>query len=82
MYTGVHSDVAQELVIPLNFLKYFLRMGRNQGYMNYVSLWIPLIWVRKGGILIDMKDQFFDAIIEGMITHKLCSPSQGTTVVQ
>ena len=46
MYTGVHSDVSQEIYffelfdLPLDVP---LVREINQGYMTYVSLWIPLI---------------------------------------
>ena len=47
MYTGVHSDVSRESYsfelfdLPLDVP---LVREINQGYMAYVSLWIPLIW--------------------------------------
>ena len=50
MYTSVHSDVSQEsysfdlLYLPLDVPFVWVI---NQGYMAYVSLWIPLIWVVK-----------------------------------
>ena len=46
MYTGVHSDVSRESYSFEHFdlpLDVPLVREINQGYMAYVSLWIPLI---------------------------------------
>ena len=46
MYTGVHSDVSRESYsFELFDLSLDVSLVReiNQGYMAYVSLWIPLI---------------------------------------